>query len=141
MTGADPQRLEILLVDDSPADVRLTQEALRDGDLPHRLHVAEDGEEAIEFLRRGRPRPHVVLLDLNLPGRDGHEVLAEIRADRSLSALPVIVLTGSHADEDVLRSWDLHATGYVTKPVNVDELVGVLREVEGIADDLVRLLR
>jgi len=139
VTAPEPQRLEILLVDDSPTDVRLTQEALHDEDVPHRLHVARDGEEAMDFLRRADPLPHVVLLDLNLPRKDGHSVLQEIRDDEALRSLPVVVLTSSHADEDVLRSWDLHATGYVTKPVVVDHLVGVLRRI-GVADEVVRLL-
>jgi two-component system, chemotaxis family, response regulator Rcp1 len=121
-----PRPLEILLVDDNPADVRLTEEALRESSLEARLSVARDGVEAMAHLRGEAPRPDVVLLDLNLPRKDGREVLAEVKGDDALSGIPVVVLTTSKAEEDVLRSYDLDANCYITKPVQVDELIGVL---------------
>jgi len=136
--------LEILLVDDNPADVRLTQEALYEGGLQNRLSVARDGDEAMAFLRRedgfaNAPRPDIVLLDLNLPGKDGREVLAEVKGDDLLRRIPVVVLTTSKAEEDILRSYDLHANCYITKPVHLDNFVGVLRQLEGFWTDVVRL--
>ena len=142
---ADPLRpLEILLVDDNPADVRLTQEALYEGGLENRLSVARDGHEAMAFLRReatfaDAPRPDMVLLDLNLPGKDGREVLAEVKGDETLRRIPVVVLTTSKAEEDILRSYDLHANCYITKPVRLDDFVDVLRQLEGFWTDVVRL--
>jgi chemotaxis family two-component system response regulator Rcp1 len=136
--------LEILLVDDNPADVRLTQEALYEGGLQNRLSVARDGDEAMAFLRRedgfaNAPRPDIVLLDLNLPGKDGREVLAEVKGDDLLRRIPVVVLTTSKAEEDILRSYDLHANCYITKRVHLDNFVGVLRQLEGFWTDVVRL--
>ena len=134
MSEQRPRPLEILLVDDNPADVRLTREALGDGRLSHSLSVARDGEEALDYLRReGATRPDVVLLDLNLPRKDGREVLAELRADAELHSLPVVVLTASQAEEDVLRSYDLRADGYLTKPVGLDRFAGVLDRLLGFA--------
>ena len=139
-----PRPLDILLVDDNPADVRLTQEALYEGGLENRLSVARDGHEAMAFLRRqdgfaDAPRPDIVLLDLNLPGKDGREVLAEVKGDELLRRIPVVVLTTSKAEEDILRSYDLHANCYITKPVHLDDFVGVLRQLEGFWTDVVRL--
>ncbi len=143
---ADPlsRPLEVLLVDDNPADVRLTQEALKDGAPSHRLSVAHDGVEALAFLRHeppheAAPRPDLVLLDLNMPRMSGREVLAEAKSDPRIRAIPVIVLTTSKAEEDVLRSYDLHANCYITKPVGLDDFIGVLRQVEGFWTSVVRL--
>jgi chemotaxis family two-component system response regulator Rcp1 len=121
------QRLHILLVDDNPADVLLTEEALRESGITHRLTVARDGVEAMEALRSKERTFDVVLLDLNLPRKDGREVLAEVRADPALRRIPVAVLTSSQAEEDVLRSYDLRANGYLIKPVDPDQMLSMLR--------------
>src|SRR5438874_12852403 len=122
--------VEILLVEDNPADVRLTREALKEGKVYNNLHWAKDGVEALEFLRReGKhakaPRPDIILLDLNLPKKDGREVLSEIKSDDQLKHIPVVILTTSKAEEDVLRSYELHANCYVTKPVDLDKFIVV----------------
>ncbi|HWP28142.1 MAG TPA: response regulator [Chloroflexota bacterium] len=127
--------IEILLVEDNPGDVRLTIEALREGKVRNNLSVATDGVEALEFLRRrgafaNAPRPDLILLDLNLPKKDGREVLAEIKADPDLKTIPVVILTTSKADEDVVRSYHLHANCYVTKPVDLDQFISVVRAIE-----------
>ena len=127
--------IEILLVEDNPGDVRLTQEALQENKVWNRLHLAPDGVEALAFLRRegshaDAPRPDVILLDLNLPKKDGTEVLAEIKADEGLKTIPVVILTTSKAEEDITRSYKLHANCYVTKPVNLDQFLRVVKEVE-----------
>jgi len=118
--------IEILLVEDSPDDAALTVDALRSGRVHNRISVVDDGVEAMAFLRRegayaDAPRPDLVLLDLNLPRKDGSEVLAEIKADPDLSTIPVVVLTTSEAEEDILRSYKLHANAYVTKPVDFEQ--------------------
>ena len=117
------QAINILLVEDNPGDVRLTVEALKEGKVYNRLHIAKDGMEAMEFLHReGKyydvPRPDLILLDLNLPKKDGHEVLAEIKEDPILKRIQVVVLTGSKAGEDILKTYNLHANCYITKPVD-----------------------
>lgn len=127
--------VEILLVEDNPGDVRLTQEALRDGKVRNNLSVAPDGVEAMAFLRRegkyaGAPRPDLILLDLNLPRMDGREVLAAIKADERLRRIPVVVLTTSRAEQDVLRSYDLHVNCYVTKPIDLDQFITVVKTIE-----------
>ena len=127
--------IEILLVEDNPADVRLTIEALHDGKVANNMTVAMDGEEALACLRREgqwekAARPDVILLDLNLPRKDGREVLAEIKSDPSLRRIPVVVLTTSAAEQDVLRSYDLHANCYVRKPVDLDQFVHVVKTIE-----------
>ena len=127
--------VEILLVEDSPGDVRLTREALRDGKVRNHLSVITDGVEALAFLRReGRyadaPRPDVILLDLNLPKKDGREVLAEVKADERLRRIPVVVLTTSADERDVLRSYDLQAACYITKPVDLDQFIAVVQSIE-----------
>jgi two-component system, chemotaxis family, response regulator Rcp1 len=127
--------LEILLVEDNPADVRLTQEAFREGKIHNTLVVARDGVEAIDFLfRRGKyadaVRPGLILLDLNLPRKDGREVLAEIKADPQLRRIPVVVLTTSKADEDILRSYDLHANCYITKPVDLGKFTQIVQSID-----------
>lgn len=120
-TAIDP--VEILLVEDNPADVRLTREALRDAKTHNRLHTVVDGIEAMKFLRREgeyaqSPRPDLMLLGLNLPKKSGREVLAEVKVDPTLRAIQVVVLTTSQSDEDILRSYDLHANCFITKPVD-----------------------
>ena len=127
--------INILLVEDSPGDVLLTREALRDARVVNELAVAEDGEQAMAFLRRegehaNAPRPDIVLLDLNLPRKDGREVLAEIKADEDLRRIPVIVLTTSSADEDVLHAYDNHVNSYIRKPVDLDRFMKVVRSIE-----------
>lgn len=127
--------IEILLVEDNHVDVRLTQEALREGKIRNHLHVARDGEEAMQFLLREGPhagavRPDVILLDLNLPRMDGREVLARVKDDPSLRRIPVVVLTTSRADEDILRSYDLHVNCYVTKPVDMDQFIQVVKAID-----------
>ena len=134
----------MLLVEDSPGDVRLTQEALSEGRVANRLSVVGDGEEAMAFLRReGRyadaPRPDLILLDLNLPKKDGREVLAEIKEDASLRRIPVVVLTTSQAEEDVLRTYNLHANSFVTKPVDLDQFLAVIKFIEDYWLVIVRL--
>jgi len=131
--GAPP--VEILLVEDNPGDHRLTQEALREGKVYNNLHWVQDGVEALDFLkRRGKhadaPRPDIILLDLNLPKMDGREVLSEIKGDEELRTIPVVVLTTSKAEEDVLRSYDLHANCYVTKPVDLDKFIVVVQSID-----------
>jgi two-component system, chemotaxis family, response regulator Rcp1 len=121
--------IRILLVEDSPADVRLTREALADLEEPSDLHVAPDGDSALDFLRRDGPRPDLILLDLNLPGKDGRELLAELRADPNLHTIPVVVLTTSGEVGDIQRTYDLAATSYVTKPVDASELRRVFRSI------------
>jgi CheY-like chemotaxis protein len=135
MVGMTGRPVEILLVEDNPGDVRLTIEALREGKVRNHLSVAEDGEEALAFLRRegshaGAPRPDLILLDLNLPRKDGREVLAEIKADPRLRSIPVVILTTSQADQDVARSYELSANCYVTKPIDLEQFIGVVRSIE-----------
>ena len=127
--------VEILLVEDNPGDVRLTREAWKEARIRNRLHVAEDGVEALAFLRRqgrhaGAVRPHLVLLDLNLPRKDGREVLAEIKEDPDLRHIPVVILTTSKAEQDVLKTYDLHANCYITKPLDMDQFIRVVRSIE-----------
>jgi CheY-like chemotaxis protein len=135
---------QILLVEDSPGDVRLTREALRDAKICNELHVVRDGVSALAYLRgegehAGAPRPDIVLLDLNLPRKDGREVLEEMKADDELRRIPVIVLTTSVAEGDVLRSYDLHVNAYVTKPLDLDGFVAVVRSIESFWLSIVRL--
>jgi chemotaxis family two-component system response regulator Rcp1 len=132
-TEAPP--VEILLVEDNPGDVRLTKEALKEGKVYNNLHWARDGVEALEFLKReGKhakaPRPDIILLDLNLPKKDGREVLAVIKQDSELKHIPVVVLTTSKAEEDVLRSYELHANCYVTKPVDLEKFIQVVQSID-----------
>ena len=127
--------IEILLVEDNPGDERLTREALKEGKVYHKLHWCKDGVEAMEFLhRRGKhkdaPRPDIILLDLNLPKKDGREVLEEIKRDEALKRIPVVVLTTSKAEEDVLRTYNLHANCYVTKPVDLEKFITVVQSID-----------
>ena len=145
MSGQMTERsVEILLVEDNPGDVRLTQEALTENKLHNNLHVVWDGEEAIAFLRRegqyaDAPRPDLVLLDLNLPKKDGRELLAEMKGDPGLKRIPVVILTTSTAEADVLRMYDLHANCYVTKPVDLDQFIRVVQTIEEFWLTIVRL--
>jgi len=136
--------IELLLVEDDPGDVLMTTEALEDSKLLVRLHVARDGEEAIAMLRgegehAGTPRPDLILLDLNLPRLDGREVLAIVKNDPELRRIPVVVLTTSESEEDVLRSYDLHANAYVTKPVDFEAFCGAIRQIDDFFLTVVRL--
>lgn len=136
--------IEILLVEDSPDDACLTIEALQEGRVRNNINVIEDGVSALEYLRReGRyrsaPRPDLILLDLNLPRKDGREVLAEIKGDPQLATIPVVVLTTSHAEEDVLRSYQLHANAYVTKPVDFERFIDVVRQIDEFFVTVVKL--
>ncbi|CAA7620012.1 Response regulator rcp1 [Candidatus Terasakiella magnetica] len=130
-----PETFEILLVEDNPGDARLAQEALKEGRMTSRLKVVVDGVEAMAYLRRegpyaGSPRPHLILLDLNLPRKDGRQVLAELKVDEDLRRIPVVVLTTSQAEQDIMRSYDLHANCYITKPVDLDRFISVVRSIE-----------
>lgn len=138
--------VEILLVEDNPGDVRLTIEALRDGKMSNKLHVVGDGVEAMEFLRRqgkyaGVPHPDLILLDLNLPRKDGREVLADIKADEQLRRIPVVVLTTSKAEEDIMRVYDLHANCYITKPVDLEQFITLVKSIEDFWLTIVKLPR
>jgi two-component system response regulator len=136
--------IEVLLVEDDPGDELMTREAFEDNKIGNRLHVARDGEEALDFLyRRGKhadaPRVDLVLLDLNLPKYDGRQVLERIRADPDLTHLPVVVLTTSSSEEDILRSYKLHANAYVTKPVDVNQFIAAVRQIDDFFLSVVRL--
>lgn len=127
--------VEILLVEDNEGDVRLTREALKEGRIRNRLSVVGDGEQALAFLRRAgtyaeAPRPDLILLDLNLPRLDGREVLAEIKNDANLKSIPVVVLTSSRTEQDLLRAYDLHANCFITKPVEFEQFIDVVRSIE-----------
>ena len=127
--------IEILLVEDNPGDVELTREALEDAKVANRLSVVDDGAEAVDFLfRRGKfsraPRPDIILLDLNLPKKDGRQVLSEIKADADLAQIPVVVLTTSQAEEDILRAYQLHANCYITKPVDFNQFLRIVATIE-----------
>ena len=136
--------VEILLVEDNPGDVRLIKEVFKEGTARHTLHVAEDGVAALAFLRRegeytGAPRPHLILLDLNLPKKDGREVLAEVKANPNLKHIPVVVLTTSSAEQDVLKCYDLHANCYVIKPVGLERFIEVMQIMEEFWFSVVKL--
>jgi chemotaxis family two-component system response regulator Rcp1 len=127
--------LDILLVEDNVADVRLTREALKESKLNSTLHVAQDGREAMAILQREgayatAPRPRLILLDLNLPGRDGREILADLKNDEDLRRIPVVVLTTSHAEDDILKCYDLHANCYITKPFGMEAFTKVVLSIE-----------
>jgi chemotaxis family two-component system response regulator Rcp1 len=136
--------IEILLVEDNPGDVRLTKEALKEGKVRNSLHTVMDGEEAMAFLRKegkysGAPRPDLILLDLNLPKKDGREVLAEIKDDDDLKSIPVVVLTTSQAEEDIARTYNLHANCYITKPVDLEQFLNVVHSIEKFWLSVVKL--
>jgi two-component system, chemotaxis family, response regulator Rcp1 len=132
--GADDKPMEVLLVEDSPGDVRLTQEAFRDADSCIYLHVVNDGVEAMAFLKREgvlnhAPRPDLILLDLNLPKMDGRQVLAEIKKDENLKTIPTVILTTSSDQGDILKSYELLANCYLTKPVDLDQFEGLVKSI------------
>ena len=147
MTQFEGERqIEVLLVEDDPGDVMMTREAFQDYKLQNQLHVVSDGAEAMEFLRQegeyaGRPRPNLVLLDLNLPRMDGRQVLEAIKSDPDLASIPVVVLTTSENEDDVLRSYSLHANAYVTKPVDFARFIEVIRQIDDFFVTVVRLPR
>lgn len=136
--------INVLLVEDDPGDVLITREAFAENKVRNKLSVVSDGVNAMQFLRReaqyaDAPRPDLILLDLNLPRMDGHEVLASIKSDIDLQRIPVVVLTTSDAEEDVLRSYDLHANAYVTKPVDFERFLGVVRQIDEFFVTVVKL--
>jgi len=138
------QPIEVLLVEDDPGDELMTREAFEDNKIRNTLHVVRDGQEALDFLyRRGEyteaPRPDLVLLDLNLPKYDGRQVLEQIKSDPELALIPVVVLTTSSAEEDILRSYKLHANAYVTKPVDLDQFIAAVRQIDEFFVTVVRL--
>lgn len=140
--GARP--IEILLVEDNAGDVRLAREGLRECKLLNNLSVAEDGVKALAFLRREgeyakAPRPDLIMLDLNLPRKDGREVLKEIKEDESLKCIPVVILTTSKAEEDIVKSYSLHANCYVTKPLAIDQFINVVQAIESFWFTIVKL--
>jgi CheY-like chemotaxis protein len=135
MNPNDGRPIEILLVEDSPSDTELTREALRDAKVRNHLTVVEDGVQAMDLLRQqgpyaGAPRPDLIMLDLNLPRKDGREVLAEIKEDPDLKAIPVVILTTSQAEQDILRAYNLHANCYITKPVDFAQFLQAVRSIE-----------
>jgi CheY-like chemotaxis protein len=140
------ETVEILLVEDNPGDARLTLEAFKDGKVQTNLNVVDDGQKAMDYLNKvgtytKKPRPDIVLLDLNLPKKDGREVLAEIKADNNLKLIPVVILTTSKAEEDILNTYDHHANCYITKPVDLGQFMEVVRSIESFWLTLVKLPR
>ena len=138
--------VDVLLVEDDPGDVLMTREAFEHHKIRNQLHVVTDGEQALEFLHQtgdyeGAPRPGLILLDLNLPRRDGLEVLAELKADQGLRVIPVVILTTSQAEEDILRSYSLHANAYVSKPVDFEAFMDVIRQIDNFFVTVVELPR
>ena len=143
MTSAG-RAIEILLVEDDPGDELITREAFEHNKLKNNLHVAHDGEEGLDFLYRrgqfeGSPRPDLILLDLNLPKYDGRQLLEKIKSDPDLSRIPVVVLTTSSAEEDIVRSYQLHANAYVTKPVDLDQFMKAVQQIDEFFVQVVRL--
>jgi two-component system, chemotaxis family, response regulator Rcp1 len=144
--GTDAAPIEVLLVEDSPGDVRLTQEAFKDAKVHINLHVAADGAKAMVFLNReaehaNAPRPDLILLDLNLPKKDGREVLAEIKGNPKLKSIPVVILTTSSSEADILRSYQLHANCYITKPVGLEGFLTVVKSIDSFWLSVVKLPR
>jgi two-component system, chemotaxis family, response regulator Rcp1 len=144
--GSEGMSFDILLVEDNPGDVELTREALLGAKAANRLHVVDDGVEAVDFLfRRGKfedaPRPDIILLDLNLPNKDGRQVLSEIKADTDLAQIPVIVLTTSQAQEDILRAYQLHANCYIAKPLDFNQFLRIVSTIEEFWLSVVKLPR
>ncbi len=142
--GSECKEVEVLLVEDNPGDVRLTMEALKEAKMHNRVNVVQDGMEAMDFLRKqgkfaDATRPDLILLDLNLPRKNGREVLAEIKADESLKCIPVVVLTTSEAEQDILKAYKLHANCYVTKPVDLDQFIKVVQSIENFWMTVVKL--
>jgi CheY-like chemotaxis protein len=141
---ADYEMVDVLLVEDDEGDVLMTREAFEHYKIRNTLHVVTDGEQAIQFVRQegefaAAPRPGLIMLDLNLPRRDGLEVLAEIKADPGLRVIPVVILTTSQAEEDIVRSYALHANAYVTKPVDFERFIEVIRQIDNFFITVVKL--
>jgi CheY-like chemotaxis protein len=137
VTAANPatRPVELLLVEDNPGDIRLTQEALRSGQVQVNLNIARDGVEALDFLRQrakfqSAPKPDLILLDLNLPRKNGREVLSEIKSDPELRRIPVLIMTTSRAEQDVNRAYNLNANCYITKPMDLDEFLRIVKSIE-----------
>ena len=135
MISTNVTPIQILLVEDSPSDAKLTLAALKQAKVANQVSHVEDGVQAMEFLRRqgkyaGAPRPDLIMLDLNLPRKDGREVLEELKSDRELQAIPVVVLTTSQAEQDIIRSYELHANCYITKPVNFERFLEIVQSIE-----------
>ncbi len=142
--GLNGRPVEILLVEDNEGDVGLVEEVFEEGRINNNLSVAEDGEEAMMFLRKegqfaNATRPDLILLDLNLPGKDGREVLKEVKEDDNLKKIPIVVLTTSKAEEDILKSYDLHANSYITKPVDFNQFINVIKSIESFWLEVVKL--
>jgi CheY-like chemotaxis protein len=138
--------IQVLLVEDDPGDELMTREAFEDNKIRNTLHVVRDGEEALDFLYRANqyteaPRPDLILLDLNLPKYDGRQILEQIKSDPELSHVPVVILTTSSSEEDILRSYKLHANAYVTKPVDVDQFIAAVRQIDEFFVSVVKLPR
>jgi CheY-like chemotaxis protein len=138
------QAIEILLVEDNPGDIRLTQEAFKEGKVSNEINVVNDGIEALAYLRQEEQyadasRPDVILLDLNLPRKDGYEVLAEIKKDPDLRRIPVVILTTSEAERDILQTYYMHANCYITKPVDLDQFITVIKSIESFWLNVVKL--
>jgi CheY-like chemotaxis protein len=136
--------IEILLIEDNPGDVRLIEETFKEYKVKNNLHIAYDGMEAINFLKKKGdyadvPRPDLILLDLNLPKKDGREVLDDIKKDNNLKSIPIVILTTSREEEDILRSYNLHANCYITKPVDLDQFIKVVKSVEDFWLSIVEL--
>ncbi|MFN0276629.1 MAG: response regulator [Chitinophagales bacterium] len=136
--------VQILLVEDNPGDIRLTIEALKEATIKNQLNVVKDGVEALEYLRKkgkyeSSPTPHLILLDLNLPRKDGREVLAEIKTDEQLKMIPVVILTTSEAEQDILKSYKLHANCFITKPADLDDFIHAIRQIENFWFNVVKL--
>lgn len=139
-----PKLIDILLVEDNPGDVRLTREALKEEKICNKLHVTMDGEVAMDFLYRRNgfaqaPRPDIILLDLNLPKKDGREVLAEIKQDPCLRTIPVVILTTSDAEDDIVKAYDLHANCYINKPVDLQKFMDIVKRIESFWFSIVKL--
>lgn len=135
MTDTQAEPVEILLAEDNPGDAKLTRKALEQGNIINNLHVVTDGVEALEYLRQegeyaDKPRPDLMLLDLNMPRKDGREVLEDIKTDADLRRIPVVVMTSSEAEEDIVQSYDLHANAYLTKPIDFDGFLDVVGTIE-----------
>ncbi len=136
--------VDILLIEDNPGDVRMTQEVLKESNILNKMYAVGDGVEAMAFLRQegkyaDAPRPDIILLDLNLPRKDGHEVLAEVKSDDDLKRIPVVVLTISEAEDDILKSYDLHGNCYITKPIDFREFIKVVKSIEDFWLTIVKL--
>ncbi|MEL7669777.1 response regulator [Methanobacterium sp.] len=143
-TNQTVKQIEILLVEDNEGDVGLVEEVFQEAKIMNNLNIAEDGEEAMLFLhKKGKfsnvSSPDIILLDLNLPGKDGREVLKEIKEDNKLKRIPVVILTTSKAEEDILKSYNLHANSYITKPVDFDQFIRVIKSIENFWLDIVKL--